>query len=182
MKRINAPADPRVGVLCFLGLFFFLNDAIAGVPISVDACRRISEAGKTTNTKALIIGYEGLFSSSPINANLLASYRDKLAHVQSAKRPLFLFGGSFLTRGPLVRIVEAYKNKVQVLVFGRTLNEGMDSIPAQCAKIWKENASDRKVIIVGHSFGGGAAWKLSRSLEKMGVSVDRKSTRLNSSH
>lgn len=146
--------------------------AQAAIPISEDACRRLSEGAKITNTKALIIGYEGLFSSSPINANLLSSYREKLATGKPARRPLYIFGGSFLTRGPLTKIVEQYKNRVQVLMFGRHQTSA-SSVPGKCATIWMNDkgpgTEGRKVIIVGHSFGGAAAHKLAKSLQ---VKVD----------
>lgn len=159
-----------------LFLFTFIGQAHAGVPMSQDACKRLSEGAKISKTKALIIGYEGLFSSSPINANLLSNYREKLATGKKASRPFYAFGGSFLTRGPLTRIVEAYKNKVQVLVFGRVGKTSADSIPGKCATIWMQDKGEgtegRKVIIVGHSFGGGAAWELANSLRAKGVTVD----------
>lgn len=161
----------RGALLLLLGMAISPS-ARAGIPISEDACRRLSEGAKITNTKALIIGYEGLFSSSPINANLLASYREKLATGKRASRPLYIFGGSFLVRGPLTRVVENYKNRVQVLMFGRHQTSA-SSIPGKCATIWMNDkgpgTEGRKVIIVGHSFGGAAAYKLARSLK---VKVD----------
>jgi len=165
---------PLVNLVLFL--FIASEGARAGVPTSQDACMRLSEGAKISNTKALVIGYEGLFSSSPINANLLSSYREKLATGKKASRPFYAFGGSFLVRGPLTRIVENYKNKVQVLVFGRVGKTSADSIPGKCATIWMQDKGEgtegRKVIIVGHSFGGGAAWELANSLRAKGVTVD----------
>lgn len=167
--HIHPPSRTAAALLLIL---FSASPARAGIPISEDACRRISEGAKISGTKALIIGYEGLFSSSPLNANLLASYREKLATGQKASRPLYLFGGSFLTRGPLTRVVENYKNRVQVLMFGRH-QTGASSIPGKCATIWMQDkgagTEGRKVIIVGHSFGGAAAYKLAKSLS---VKVD----------
>lgn len=159
-----------------LVLFTSSLPALGAVPNSEDACKRLSEGAKITNTKALIIGYEGLFSSSPINANLLSSYREKLATGQKASRPLYLFGGSFLTRGPLTRVVEQYKNRVQVLMFGRIGQTGPESVPGKCAAMWMQDkgpgTEGRKVIIVGHSFGGAAARDLANSLQKKNVKVD----------
>ena len=169
--RINHPCARGAALLLFI-LFTFASPAFAKIPYSEDACRRLSEGAKITNTKALIIGYEGLFSSSPINANLLSSYRESLATGKKARRPLYIFGGSFLTRGPMTRIVEKYKNRVQILMFGRHQTSA-SSIPGKCATIWMSDkgpgTEGRKVIIVGHSFGGAAAYKLAKSLR---VNVD----------
>lgn len=171
----HIPTLARAIVLTLL--FLFMTASVAhGQSVSDDACLRISEAGKITKTQALVIAYEGLFSSSAMNANLLSEYREALATGKPASRPAYLFGLSFLVRGPLTRLVEQYKNQVQVFDYAYSGHTSASSVPATCAKLWMSDkgpgAEGRRVAIVGHSFGGGAAWELADTLNKQGTPVD----------
>lgn len=144
---------------------------------NVDIAKRISEGAAITGSRLLIIGFEGLAGFSYSKAAQLESYQCKVSHGMKAGKPIGL-GGGHVTSALLVPVVEKHKNKVKTAMFAHTAcKAGNCGLPAAIAAQWmadagKENTDGRKVIIVGHSFGGDAAAVLARQLASSNVPVD----------
>lgn len=142
-----------------------------------DIAKRISDGAAITGSRVLIIGFEGLAGFNYSKAAQLEAYQCKLSHGMKAMKP-FGLGGGHVTSALLVPVVEKHKNKVKTAMFAHnTCTVNNCSLPAAIGKQWmadagKENTDGRKVIIVGHSFGGDAAAILARQMAASGVAVD----------
>lgn len=141
-----------------------------------DAAIRISEGAASSGTRVLIIGFEGLAGFNSAGSNQASIYQCQLSHGLPARKPGGI-GGQVL-KSLAVPVIEKYKNQVKVLIFAHDSCKGSGSLPEAIAAQWmadankSENTKGRRVIILGHSFGGDAAVILGRSLAARGVSVD----------
>lgn len=141
-----------------------------------DAAIRISEGAALTGTRVLIIGFEGLAGFNSAGSNQASVYQCQLSHGMPARKPGGI-GGQVL--GALaIPVIEKYKNQVKVLMFAHDACTGSGTLPEEIAAQWMADANKseatngRRVIILGHSFGGDAAVILGRSLAARGVKVD----------
>jgi hypothetical protein len=172
-RRRKIPTFCLGFILSWMVLPFAANPAAA----NADIAKRISEGAAITGSRLLIVGFEGLAGFSYSKAAQLESYQCKISHGMKAGKPIGL-GGGHVTSALLVPIVEKHKNKVKTAMFAHTAcTNGNCGLPAAIASQWmadagKENTDGRKVIIVGHSFGGDAAAILARQLASSGVPVD----------
>lgn len=132
-----------------------------------DACMRISEGAMITGTKVLVIGIEGLASFSTIGTKKAYEYRCKVTRGLAANPPGVGFGG-FVLKNLIIPVIEEYKNQVEVLVVSHGDGGSSNGKAYHCAKIWmsekRPGSEGRKVILVGHSFGGYALPKLTGHL------------------
>ncbi len=132
-----------------------------------DACLRISEGAMITGTKVLVIGIEGLASFSTIGTKKAYEYRCKVTRGLAANPPGVGFGG-FVLKNLIIPVIEEYKNQVEVLVVSHGDGGSSSGKAYHCAKIWmsekRPGSEGRKVILVGHSFGGYALPKLTGHL------------------
>ncbi len=173
-KCLGKKSVPHIGlILTGLVAIFSADSAHA----NADIAKRISDGAAITGSRLLIIGFEGLAGFSYSKAAQLESYQCKISHGMKAGKPIGL-GGGHVTSALLVPIVEKHKNKVKTAMFAHSAcKAGNCGLPAAIAAQWmtdagKENTDGRKVIIVGHSFGGDAAAVLARQLASSNVPVD----------
>lgn len=149
------------------------SDAFA----NADIAKRISDGAAITGSRVLIIGFEGLAGFNYSKANQLEAYQCKLSHGLDTGKP-FGLGGGHVTSALLVPVVEKHKNKVKTAMFAHdSCRTNNCSLPEAIGSQWmadagKENTDGRRLIIMGHSFGGDAAAVLARKLAASGVEVD----------
>lgn len=151
-----------------LVLLTFLLFPASGFANSRDACLRISEGALITGTKVLVIGIEGLASFSSIGTKRAYEYRCKVTRGLAASPPSSAGFGGFVLKNLIVPVIEEYKNQVEVLVVSHGDGGSSSGKAYHCAKIWmsenRPGSEGRKVILVGHSFGGYALPKLTGHL------------------
>lgn len=139
-------------------------------------CGEMSRRAAARGTRALIIAFEGLGSFDPIGTR--ESYRYQLTRAAGSQtaRPLFnpvpIIGGGYILHELLLPLVDRYGDAFEFLVYPHYEQGSDDSVPAVCARMWVSGAPGRRLIVIGHSAGGGAASRLVRSLQASRVWVD----------
>lgn len=160
-----------------LFLFIFLLPFSCALGSGQDGALRLSEGAEITGTRVLLIGFEGLFGFNSTGSSQAVDYQCSLSHGLKGKKPGGV-GGQVL-KALVVPVIENYKNQVRVLMYPwEDCKKSSCEGPVAMATQWmadeskSPNTIGRKVIIVGHSFGGHSAEILGNALASKGVKVD----------
>jgi hypothetical protein len=156
--------------------------SLLGLPLltfaNADIAKRFSDGSAISGTRVLIVGFEGLAGFNKSKADQLEYYQCRLTFGQKASKPMGI-GGGHVTSALMVDAVEKYKNKLKIAMYAHdACKSGNCAGPEALATQWMNDANTtestkgRKVIIVGHSFGGDAAAVLGKRLSAKGVAVD----------
>lgn len=145
-----------------------------GAPTAVDRSnpRAWARAARASGRTTLVVAFEGWLSFSSGYAKRLYRYQDRLRAGESPSRPLpplfSSYVGKYLLAPELAR-----RGGPDVVIYPETSEFPLDSPALAMVLAWhREFGSALKLIVVGHSFGGHAALRLSRKLEARGVQVD----------
>lgn len=149
---------------------------------TLDDCRKISERARAENVKVMVIGIEGLLQMNPDAFAEMESYNRKIRAGQKNAVPADKYcpydtvaptGQSGVTRGFMIPLMRSHGSRIEPLIVGEdSVQPGARSIARSCARIWKQEDPERKLIIVGHSYGGAAALDLAKALAEDEVTVD----------
>ncbi len=150
-------------------LFFVLQ--VFAMPVAQannqDACKRISEGALITGTKVLVIGAEGLMSFNAGGTRRAYEHRCRVTRGLASSTPRVGLAG-FVLKNLIIPVIDEYKNKVEVIVVSHSDAGSKSGKAYHCAKAWmaekRPGSEGRKVILVGHSFGGYALPKLTGNL------------------
>lgn len=160
----------------FLLFISFLSSSLC-FAASDDAALRLSEGAEITGSTVLLIGFEGLMGFNSSGSKQAVEYQCNLSYGGNGKKPGG-FGGQVL-KAITVPVIEKYKNQVRVLMYPwGSCSRASCAGPIAMATQWMRdsdkslNSMGRKVIVVGHSFGGDAAIILGNKLAEKGVKVD----------
>lgn len=142
-------------------------------------CAQLFKQDKAHGIKVLVIAVEGLggFNGSATRASYeyLENLRDRNADHQAPG----VYGNGFLLRRLVQPLYLKYGNKLDYIVFPETsVPRSGDSVAAECAAAWVKGANQdeaskgRKLVLLGHSYGGHAVSSVTEELNKRGVKVD----------
>lgn len=141
-------------------------------------CEAISQRAQKNGTKVMVIGVEGLLQIDPISTARLQAENDaikagkkpEISNTPYQPNPLVPVAQAGVTRGLLLPLVRKQGMKIEPLVFGEAdIRRGSPSMAQTCAEIWMK-VPGRKLILVGHSFGGPGALDLAANLK--GIDID----------
>lgn len=142
-------------------------------PYTASHCQAISQRAESNGIKVMVIGVEGLAQMNTAAFESLYNASETIKEGQEADIPggrysaTGLTGQAGVTRGLLLPLMRSHGNKVEPISVGQENT----SVAQACAEIWMK-VKGRKLVIVGHSYGGPGALDLAKSLNARGVNVD----------
>lgn len=134
-------------------------------------CQRMSERAKVRETKLLLVGFEGAacYEESTVRQAYRYQYLRELG--ENPRRPVGGAGG-FVTQALVLPLIERFGSEIEYLILPQSASNSVgETIPSLCTKIWLKGAPDRRVALVGHSWGGHAAILLLNTLARFKVKV-----------
>ncbi|MGE0709636.1 MAG: peptidoglycan-binding protein [Planctomycetota bacterium] len=140
--------------------------------VRVDAerwARWAAAAGKHT----LVIAFEGLWSYREGYARQAYAYLDALERGRRASPPANP-GMHFLEKGLVVPTLPAHAARIELLSLPETEEGGRGpTVAEEVVVAWRRvRGASLRLVVLGHSFGGYSALRLSRRLEARGIPVD----------
>ena len=135
-------------------------------------CELLSKVAASKGVRTLLIGFEGLISFDASGTQAVYRYLWDLSHERKAPAPTWGSGG-YLLHGLIVPLIKHYDRSIEILMFPEySQSDSAGSAAERCATTWVKSASDRKLVILGHSYGGHAANQLATALDRGRVPID----------
>jgi hypothetical protein len=118
-----------------------------------------------------VIAFEGLLSHDARGTREAYTYHHELINGHRGTPPS-RYGAGYVLHGLMVPLIRRHKGGMEFLVFNEPSisGSGAANVPETCARIWMANPRNhpdlvgRKLIILGHSYGGHAANQLANNL------------------
>lgn len=136
-----------------------------------EICKNLSAKAAARKANTLIISYEGLWMHSGALAQQTYEFHRNVVRGVPGDAPRG--GGAGILQGLVIPAVKKHASRLEILSVSESSTNGSGRSAAEiCAVQWKKGGKDRKLVILGHSYGGHAANQLAAYLNEEGVKVD----------
>lgn len=143
-------------------------------------CQELSAIARANTTKTLVIAFEGFASYDGSGTREAYRYHHALVNRQDPGEAPSRGLGGFVLHGLMLPLIKKHKGGIEFLVFPQqSISGNGTSVAEACARVWMANPrkepdlAGRRLIIIGHSYGGHSANQLASALhEAQPVRVD----------
>lgn len=135
-------------------------------PEAAEKCARLSSHARAKGVRTLVIGFEGLASFSGSATRAAYQYHAELVSGRKASKAGGFGMGGYVARGLMMPTITRAAPRFELLVFPHTAT-GTAHI---CAQQWMK-VPGRKLVLVGHSFGGMSVMRVTNELAQRNIRV-----------
>ena len=135
-------------------------------PQAAAKCARLSSYARAKGVRSLVIAFEGLASFSGSATRAAYQYHAELSNGRKASEAGGFSMGGYVARGLMMPTITRAAPRFEFLIFPHTATGTAHA----CALEWMRVAG-RRLILVGHSFGGMSVMRVTRELAQRNVRV-----------